>query len=189
MPQIPAVCLDPLCNTVFPSGFALEGECRDITMSECLSGPCPKCGGQGKIPDGNYNSIHNEIFAALFNISDVSKLVKIKKVLKTAKENMQFKESLENTAPELKNQLTAIDWAKENQVILDLIIKFITVLIVVLTYLKLTPGAEKPSHQTIINQTYYQFYNPSVPMPNVLDLADNKTSQKKLSPASQSKTP
>ena len=186
MPNIPAVCLNPSCNTVFPSGFVLEGS---GTFIDNLSGPCPKCGGMGQIPNGDYKTIHHEIFAALFNISDVSKLVKIKKVLKTAKENMQFKETLENTAPELKNQLTTIEWAKENQVILDLIIKFITVLIVVLTYLKLTPGAEKPSHQTIINQTYYQFYNPSVPMPSALDLIGNKTFQKKLSPTPQSKTP
>lgn len=189
MPQIPAICLDPSCNTVFPSGFALEGECRNITMSECFSGPCPRCGGQGKIPDGNYNSIHSEIFAALFNISDVAKLVKIKQVLKSAKENMQFKETLENTAPELNDQLTVLEWAKENQVILDLVIKFITVLIVVLTYLKLTPGAEKISQQTIINQTYYQFYNPSVPMPSVLDLTGNKTFQKTPQPALQAKNP
>ena len=179
MPNIPAICLNSSCNTVFPSSFALEGECRDITFTSCFSGPCPNCGGQGKIPDGNYNSLHSGIFASLFSISDIDKLTKIKQILESAKKDTKFQEKLESTAPELKNQLSVIGWAKENQVILDLIIKFITVLIVVLTYFKLNPAPLNITQQTIINQSFYQLYNPSAPIPDVLSLAGNKTSQKK----------
>lgn len=54
MPVMPAIC--DSCGTVFPSGFYVENSIN-IGFSGCKSGPCPKCGGDGSVPDGLYNFI------------------------------------------------------------------------------------------------------------------------------------
>lgn len=177
MPNIPAVCINPSCNTVFPSGFALEG--CSATFIDNASGPCPKCGGMGKIPNGNYQALRDGIFATLFNIADIAKLTEIKQVLETAKKDPKLQEKLEKIEPKFKNQEAIIDWAKEHQVIINLILQFIAVLIAVLAYFKANPVPLNITQQTIINQSFYQFYNPFAPLPHVPDLANNKTFQKK----------
>src|SRR5687768_4285772 len=49
MPQIPAVC--GTCGTMFPSGIVM-GEGASATFVGNTAGPCPNCGGMGRIPDG-----------------------------------------------------------------------------------------------------------------------------------------
>lgn len=51
----PAVCDN--CGTVFPSGFAFGPGASNIRMSGNKSGPCPKCGGMGSVPDGVYDTL------------------------------------------------------------------------------------------------------------------------------------
>jgi hypothetical protein len=49
--QIPAVC--DRCGEVFPSGIAL-GPGAGATVIDSKSGPCPRCGDWGSIPNGAY---------------------------------------------------------------------------------------------------------------------------------------
>lgn len=51
MPNLPAFCQK--CGTIFNSGIHC-GPNASVTISNCISGPCPSCGGNGKIPDGLY---------------------------------------------------------------------------------------------------------------------------------------
>jgi hypothetical protein len=51
----PAVCDN--CGTVFPSGFAFGPGTSNILMTGNKSGPCPKCGGMGSVPDGVYDTL------------------------------------------------------------------------------------------------------------------------------------
>jgi hypothetical protein len=55
----PAVC--DSCGAIFPSGIAFGPDVRGITMRGNKSGPCPKCGGMGSIPDGVYNVLDDTL--------------------------------------------------------------------------------------------------------------------------------
>ncbi|WP_404351690.1 SEC-C domain-containing protein [Sutcliffiella horikoshii] len=57
MQAMPAIC--NTCETIFPSGF--YGEDSIAFFSGATSGPCPKCGGMGRIPDGEFTFFNNII--------------------------------------------------------------------------------------------------------------------------------
>lgn len=52
MPALEAICTK--CGTSFPSGFFLGEGVSGAQFAGNLSGPCPKCGSMGRIPDGTY---------------------------------------------------------------------------------------------------------------------------------------
>jgi hypothetical protein len=56
--EIPAVCTNPKCRTVFfsTSGFAIP-EGGSSTLQKCKQGPCPRCGSLGLIPSGTYQNV------------------------------------------------------------------------------------------------------------------------------------
>lgn len=56
--NLPAICNK--CGCIFESGFAL-GFGSTMTISNCNSGPCPRCGGSGNIPNGVYKFINNTV--------------------------------------------------------------------------------------------------------------------------------
>ena len=53
--EIPAVC--ETCGTVFGSGLALRLGTRNVGITGGRYGPCPSCGGLGKVADGVYEFI------------------------------------------------------------------------------------------------------------------------------------
>ena len=55
--RVPAFC--DTCGTVFPSGFNVENS--TVTFASCTAGPCPVCGGMGRIPDGVFGFFGNTI--------------------------------------------------------------------------------------------------------------------------------
>lgn len=56
MPHIPAVCDNAMCQTIFPSGIVVESAAI-AHLSGNRSGPCPRCGSMGTIPDGKYSTV------------------------------------------------------------------------------------------------------------------------------------
>ena len=78
MPDIPAICNS--CGTLFPSGMFLEN-CRDMSLSGCTAGPCPRCGSQGHIPDGIYNVTGNIIELLSGPGSTIEALTRLKEKL------------------------------------------------------------------------------------------------------------
>jgi hypothetical protein len=59
---LPMICGN--CNAVFPSSFVIEGEARDIRLSNVSVGPpCPVCGSMGWIPDGLFESVDGVVLA------------------------------------------------------------------------------------------------------------------------------
>jgi hypothetical protein len=56
MATVPAFCRS--CGAVFASAFSFENA-RNVSFENCESGPCPKCGGTGRIPDGVYDFAGN----------------------------------------------------------------------------------------------------------------------------------
>lgn len=52
---IPAICNNPACRSVFFSDRVIAGPIGSISnFHDCTLGPCPTCGSDGKIPDGQY---------------------------------------------------------------------------------------------------------------------------------------
>jgi hypothetical protein len=57
-PIIPAFCAT--CDTIFPSGFALSNS-KNSKMRGNTTGPCPNCGSMGRILDGTYDVLGQEL--------------------------------------------------------------------------------------------------------------------------------
>lgn len=102
MPMIPAFC--DTCGTAFPSGFFMEN-CTNIHLSSNRSGPCPKCGGSGHVPDGVFNIIGDAIHIVSAPSRTKQELRRFAEVLEVARATNKsvsaVKEELESTLPDL----------------------------------------------------------------------------------------
>ena len=88
MPMLPAFC--DTCGTVFGSGIVADNA-TNITFSGNRSGPCPKCGGMGRIPDGVFNFIGNTIEILRAPARTVAELTHLAEILREAQEKSQTK--------------------------------------------------------------------------------------------------
>lgn len=102
MPSIPAFCDN--CGTAFPSGFFMEN-CTNISLRGNKSGPCPKCGGMGSVPDGVFNVIGDVIDIIDAPRKTVEQLSRYVKVLHEARSlnfsREEVKRKIEEDVPEL----------------------------------------------------------------------------------------
>jgi len=102
MPNIPAFCDN--CGAMFSSGIFVDN-CLNLTLSNNKSGPCPKCGSIGHIPDGVFNIIGNTIqilSAPDRTIDELRRLAEIfKQARKTNKEPKEVAETIERELPKL----------------------------------------------------------------------------------------
>jgi len=108
MAQIPAICNN--CNTIFPSGFNLANGARNASFINCGAGPCPNCGGNGRILDGVYNAVGN-VIEAFIGQQDTSHLRQFLAVLELAKKEEWGREevgsNITRTTPTFKK---VVDW-------------------------------------------------------------------------------
>jgi hypothetical protein len=91
MPAVPAFC--DTCGTVFNSGFFVENS-RGVTFGGNRSGPCPKCGGMGHVPDGVFNFVGNTIEILSAPERTRAELMRLAEILKEAKERSESKEQV-----------------------------------------------------------------------------------------------
>lgn len=101
MSVMPAFCDN--CGAIFNSGFAGEGA-SNVTITNCMSGPCPRCGGMGHVPDGVYNFIGNTIEFLSGPQRTIDELRKLALLLQTAREKQfapeKIKEDIEKELPD-----------------------------------------------------------------------------------------
>lgn len=97
MPIIPAFC--DSCGTAFPSGIFAEN-CLHMTMTGNRSGPCPKCGGMGSVPDGIFNIVGNAIEILNAPMRTVEQLKRYAQVLDEAKEQKLSREDVKKKIDE-----------------------------------------------------------------------------------------
>jgi hypothetical protein len=102
MPSIPAFC--DSCGTAFPSGFFFENA-SNVTLSGNRSGPCPRCGGMGHIPDGVFNFIGNTIEILSAPQRTVEELTRLVQIIHEAKAKQQ---SNEQVAAQIKRELPGL---------------------------------------------------------------------------------
>jgi hypothetical protein len=104
MSYLPAFCDN--CGTIFPSGFSFGGNAINISFKDCKSGPCPRCGQYGHVPDGVYNFIENTIELISGPDATIKDIKKLASILDSAQKNNQFehlKEIIDNEVPALSS--------------------------------------------------------------------------------------
>jgi len=161
MPKIPAICLNPKCGAIFPSPLNLKN--TNFVTSNMSYGPCPKCGSDGKIPDGRYDAFGDSLFAFLENISDASVIKKaveaIKKHLAAGESPARIIEQARNEAPEMQSLWNLIPQTRaEAYAFIMLLITLLTLIVPRLQALK-SNDQKSIIKQEIINQTFQNFYS------------------------------
>lgn len=157
MINLPAICEE--CETIFPSGISGGGG-STFTINNSKSGPCPKCGSMGFIPDGTYRLIDNfiEILSAptttVYELKKLSKILQDTKFDKITPENME-KEIKEET-PKYSTLLDLLPRGREEvrsdiKFFLTIIISIITIIVT----LQSNDGTEEEIEvEQIINNVY-----------------------------------
>lgn len=104
MTRMPAFCIS--CGAIFRSTFVADNAYH-TAFSYCTAGPCPNCGGIGRIPDGVYNFIGNTIELLSGSGRTVEELNRLDTILRLSKEKgstpEQVKEEVQREVPELAN--------------------------------------------------------------------------------------
>lgn len=101
--RAPAIC--DTCGTFFPSPFNILAE--NVGLFNIGTGPCPKCGGRGSIPDGIYSFIDNAILLLSDRSRTKSELQKLAEILTKARQKkattQELNDKIQNELPELSS--------------------------------------------------------------------------------------
>jgi hypothetical protein len=57
MATIPVICDDPTCGTLWGSTSIISGQVSGLTLAGNKVDSCPRCGGMGSVPDGEFDLI------------------------------------------------------------------------------------------------------------------------------------
>ena len=146
MPIVPAFCNN--CGTAFDSGFFVVNS-TNVSFAGNMSGPCPKCGGMGHVPDGVFNFIGNTIEILSAPERTITELLSLAKIIKEARAKSETKDQV---ATRIKKELPALSLlAKilpENK---NELYGFLSVVLAALALYTQSP--DMPSTQTTINIT------------------------------------
>ena len=103
MPHLPAFC--DTCGTAFPSGLYFENS-RNVTVTGGgTSGPCPKCGGMGRISNGVFNFVDDTIEILSAAPRTVDELLRLSKILQEAK---SYRQRPDHVARRIKSELPSL---------------------------------------------------------------------------------
>lgn len=146
MPAVPAFC--DTCGTAFNSGFLVENS-TNISFSGNRSGPCPRCGGRGHVPDGVFNFIGNTIQILSAPERTISELLGLARILREACDKGEVKEQvtarIEKELPSL-SVLGALLPTNKNE-----LYGFLGIVIAAVALY--TQSADKPPSQTVVSVT------------------------------------
>lgn len=82
MPEMPAIC--DTCGTIFRSGFSF-GSSFGVLLRGNKSGPCPRCGDMGHVPDGLYNFVGDVIQVLSAPARTIDELRRLEDILRRAR--------------------------------------------------------------------------------------------------------
>ncbi len=155
MGTIPAICNN--CGTIFPSGFACNAR---ITMKNCISGPCPGCGGNGNIPDGIYDFASktiNLVKKANVGYNRLEEIIGILTGLK--KENADY-EIIKNQINKDVSELSSLSSVlpKTRIELYAFVTAIILILTFILTNLKSCGNITEDNVNEIIEDSFEQMY-------------------------------
>ncbi|GAB1611766.1 hypothetical protein HB162lentus_04100 [Mammaliicoccus lentus] len=106
--NLPAVCMN--CGTVFQSGFGLSVGVI-MTSTNNMSGPCPNCDGNGRVPDGIYEVIQDiDNTLKVDNAKDVYKLQRILNTTNNFDTINNVKDRVKKETPQYIKVIDAIEY-------------------------------------------------------------------------------
>ncbi len=130
VPVLPTFC--DQCGSIFSSGIFLEN-CRDITMSDVSSGPCPNCNGTLRVPDGVYDVTENVIKLVQGTLKTIDQFKQLAVILTNAQRLNQSKEQIDKTikkeVPELNSLASVLPKTRME------LYAFITVILLALSFI------------------------------------------------------
>lgn len=161
--RLPAICVNPICGTVFPSGFGVGGTAT-VNIAGSRAGPCPRCGSMGRIPDGKYSAIAETLYANLNDVRDIQALRRLQGVIRSAIKNNDFTST--------KKKLSAIEpkWSNvwgllpENNVATALAV-YMFVLTLIQTAISFYAVLDTTDSATFIDQSFQNYYELCPPIP------------------------
>ena len=146
MPIVPAFC--DSCGTAFNSGIFVENA-QHITFAGNRSGPCPKCGGMGHVPDGVFNFVGDTIEILSAPQRTATELLSLARILREARAKSEDKEQV---AARLEKELPALSILSkllpENK---NELYGFLGVILAAISLF--TQSDDKPNIQTTVNVT------------------------------------
>jgi len=154
MVNIPAIC--EACGAAFPSGFAFEN-CRNIGLFGNSSGPCPRCGGMGRVLDGVFNITADTIEILLAPEVTHSQLDRLANILKHAAKNSVDADKLATELAEKLPELSLGNYIPKNAT--ELIAWLTFILLAIQSISQLTKD-DRPDINVILNQSIDQSMQP-----------------------------
>jgi len=133
-----AVCENSSCGAVFPAPNIFGGPgSTNIQMTGSRYGPCPKCGGYGRIPDGTYRYSNNIVQFLRGPKESVDVLKKIESLLRTPRiqklSRSEVLDEVRNVSPGVAEGIEKMSSVPVIQNWIAVAIAFVTFLILIQT--------------------------------------------------------
>lgn len=149
MPAVLAVC--DSCGTAFPSGFFFENA-TNITMAGNRSGPCPRCGGMGSIPDGRYDATKDSIQIMATSATSLESLRRLEAVLRAVNRpgvsGQDVADTIKSQAPEF-SALVPIAERRGFDVTPWILIVLATITVMIMMWDRLDPPSKDATAEQI----------------------------------------
>jgi len=154
MPFLPTFC--DTCGAIFPSAILFENEIN-ANPSDNLSGPCPKCGAMGHIPESTYDDINKTIELLNGTGKSLDELNKLAKILRNSQlKSLGIDEIRQQVHQEVPELTSILELLPETHPHVDQIINIIFFIITIIISLTLAGHQPTITTQDIINNFYFQ---------------------------------
>jgi len=136
---------------IFPSEFEVV-DSTDVGFYGCRVGPCPRCGGEGHIPDGVYNFVDNTIELLSGPNRTISELERLASILKEARERGASSEQINRRIQDEVSEFSSIrDLLPKSR---SELYAFIAIIIAIISLILGQPKSNESS-KIEINQVFY----------------------------------
>jgi len=160
MPMMPAFCTN--CGAAFSSGIFIEN-CRNVAMHGNMSGPCPRCGGMGAVPNGVFNVIDGVIDIINGNRSSTALLNHVTNLLNKAitehKSADEISENIRAETPELSSIADVLPKTRNE------LYAFIALLLALITFVLNSQPSDTSSKEEIIEMLIEKTMQPQYYIP------------------------
>lgn len=155
--RMPAIC--DSCLMIFASGFEVV-DCANTTFSGCTSGPCPKCGDVGRVPDGTYDVFGDTLKLLSGPSQTIEDLRRLSDILANARAQKASRDEVIATVEENVPKLRSIgDFLPQTRPELYTVIGLVIAAIALLS----GNGSKKSDTEITFNQVINQIYGENQP--------------------------
>lgn len=104
MAIVPVFCDN--CRTVFAASGFIAGDARGLSLKKARLGPCPSCGGKGRVPEGVYDFMGDAVRALGDPAQPPEKLARLSQIMDEGRSrhasSQEIARDLEAEAPSLQ---------------------------------------------------------------------------------------